>query len=121
MGRSAPRVHTQAGDIAAIERIALQLPQDRPVRLRLDDGSELQGIVAATPSMQAFFDPAGHEGMNALVRIEAFLDDGRAHPGGSHDVWLDRIDTVTPLPDPSPPETSSRTSPPDPNAPTSEP
>jgi hypothetical protein len=54
------------------------------------------------------------------VRIEAFLDDGRRHEGGVHDIWLDHIEDVMSLPNPSPPEPSSRIAPLDPNAPTPE-
>ena len=48
--------------------------------------------------------------------IVAFV--GRLHPVGIHDVWLDEISAVVRLPNPSPAETSSRSHPPDPNAPT---
>ena len=40
--------------------------------------------------MQVFFDPAGTEGSNAVVRIEDPQDDSR-----DHYVWLDRISQIT--------------------------
>jgi hypothetical protein len=67
--------------------------------------------------MLVFFDPDGREGMNATLRLEAFLDDGRPHPTTLFNIWLDEIDAVTRLPNPSPPEPSLRSRPPDPNAP----
>jgi hypothetical protein len=120
MSRDAPRVHVAAAVIARLQAIALQLPQDAQVRVRLVDGGELRGMVSARPTVQAFYDADGREGMNAVVRIECFLDDGRAHGGGDHYLWLDRIDAVERLSNPSPPESSTRIHPVDPNAPTRE-
>ena len=115
MSRIAGRVYSDAADLARFEAIALQLPQDARVAVVVDDGSVVQGIVTATPTLQMFFDPQDNEGLNGVVRIEGF-------PSGSgdHYVWLDRIQSVTPLPNQSPPEASSRIHPPDPNAPTRE-
>lgn len=120
MSRDAPRVHVDAIAIARLQAIAVQLPQDAQVCVRLVDGSVLRGMVGAMPTVQMFYDADGREGMNAVVRIECFLDDGRAHGGGIHDLWLDRIDTVERLSNPSPPEPSMRLHPVDPNAPTRE-
>ena len=120
MSRDAPRIHVDAAAIARLEAIARQLPQDAQVRVRLVDGGELRGIVAAMPTVQAFYDADGREGMNAVARIESFLDDGRAHGGGDHYLWLDQVDSVERLPNPSPPEPSARIRPADPNAPTHE-
>jgi hypothetical protein len=104
MARIAPRVHVEDAYIKRLETVALQLPQDARVQVSLDDGRRISGMVSAMPTMQAFFDPDGREGMNALVRLEAFLDDGRPHPGGLHDIWLDEIRDVMRLANPSPPE-----------------
>ena len=62
--------------------------------------------------------PRFHVEAADIARLEAFLDDHRPHAGGLHDLWLDEIRAVTRLPNPSPPEPSRRTHPPDPNAPT---
>lgn len=117
MSRVAPRVHVSADRIAWLEDLACQLLQDERVAIVLDDGTSLLGVVEYQPSVQMFFDPQGREGTNAQVRIELWLDDGRPHPSGIRDLWLDEISAITRVPNPSPPEASSRTSPPDPNAP----
>jgi hypothetical protein len=116
MARVAARVYLEASEITRLELLAQQLPQDKRVQVTLDDGSQVLGVVSAMPSMQAFFDPEGREGMNALVRIETQNSDHRAD-GNDRTVWLDQIIEITPLPNPSPPE-PSRAWPPDPNAPT---
>lgn len=121
MTRVAPRVHTRQEEIATLEAIASKLPQDERVRLRLADGRELTGTVTQMPTVQAFFDPGGREGTNAILHLDTALDDGRPHDGGRYTIWLDDIDDVTRVPDPSPPEPSARIAPPDPNAPTPEP
>ena len=121
MTRVAPRVHVAADAIARLEATCLQLPESGRVRVQLDDGTRIDGVIEAAPGIQVYFDPDGREGMQALVRLEAFLDDGRPHPGGIRNIWVDEIEAVTRLPNPSPPEPSTRTAPPDPNAPTIEP
>ena len=123
MARVAPRVHVSAEAIARLEALGSQLLQDERVRIVLDDGTTLSGIVECQPSVQMFFDPEGREGSNAQVRIETACEEtacepGQAHPAEGRDLWLDEIREVTRLPNPSPPEPSRRTSPPDPNAPT---
>jgi len=115
MSRIAGRVYSDAADLARFEAIAVQLPQDARVAVRLDDGSVVQGIVSATPTLQVFFDPQENEGLNGVVRIE-----GLPGSDGDHYLWLDRIHAVTRLPNPSPPETSRRVHPVDPNAPSVE-
>jgi hypothetical protein len=118
MARVAPRVYVAAADIAALEATCLQLLSNERVQLLLEDGTQLLGVVETMPGVQAFFDPAGREGMNALLRLEGFLADGRPHPDGVYDIWLDQVRAVTRLPNPSPPQTSTRAHPADPNAPT---
>ena len=115
MARVAPRIHVSAADIARLEAIAAQLPQDERVRIELQDGSTCAGIVEYQPSVQMFFDPQGREGSNAMVRIE-LMPDASTPAAGLRDLWLDEIAGVSRLPNPSPPEASTRTSPPDPNA-----
>ena len=84
--------------------------------LELEDGTQLRGIVETQPGVQAFFDPDGREGMNALLRLDASAEAGAADRDGIHDIWLDTIRAVTRLPNPSPPQPSTRHHPPDPNA-----
>lgn len=116
MSRDAPRVHVDPVAIARLEQVAVQLPQDARVEVELDDGSRLRGMVSMTPTVQAFFDPEGNEGLNAVARIECESGNGVAS-GDSQYLWLDRIGNVESLPNPTPPEPSTRV-PPDPNAPT---
>lgn len=123
MARVAPRVYVDDADLAWLEAIALRLSQDDRVQVTLEDGRRMVGMVSAMPTLQAFFDPRGREGMNALVRLEAFLDDGRPHPGGIRDIWLDEIRDVVRLANPSPPEPPAPDrpdAPRNPNAPTPE-
>jgi hypothetical protein len=110
MSREAPRVHVDPAAIARLEDLSTQLQQDSRVEVRLDDGSMLRGIVTMTPSIQSFYDPDGNEGLNAVARIER-------ETGGNGYLWVDRIATVERLPNPAPPQPSSRIHPPDPNAP----
>lgn len=115
MSRDAPRVHVDPLAIARLEQVALQLPQDTRVEVRLDDGSRLRGMVSMTPTVQAFFDPDGHEGLNGVARIECESGAGTA-TGDSRYLWLDQIGSVESLPNPTPPQASTR-HPVDPNAP----
>lgn len=121
MTRLAPQVHVDRDAIARMEALALQLPQNERVRLRLDDGRELVGTVTQMPTVQAFYDAEGREGLNGVLDLDADLDDGRLHDRNRYCIWLDRIDEVARVPDPSPPEPSRRVAPADPNAPTPEP
>lgn len=110
MSRNAPRVHVDPAAIARLEGIAVQLRQDSRVDVRLDDGTAVRGIVTATPTVQSFYDPDGNEGLNAVARIED-------ETGGNGYLWVDRISSVERLPNPTPPQPSARSAPPDPNAP----
>jgi hypothetical protein len=120
MSRVAPRVYVDAQDIERLEAIGARLPENERVRITLDSGEQVEGIVELTPSMLVFFDPEGREGMNATLRLEPFLDDGRPHPAGLLNIWLDEIRDIVRVPNPSPPEPSNRVAPPDPNAPVAE-
>jgi hypothetical protein len=110
VSRVAPRIHVDPAAIARLEGIAAQLRQDSRVEIRLDDGNVVRGIVTATPTMQTFYDAAGNEGLNATARIED-------EAGGNGYLWVDRISSVERLPNPTPPQPSTRTHPADPNAP----
>ena len=118
MSRTAPRVHSDRAVIDRMQAIAAQLEQDSRVALRTDRGESMRGMVSATPTVQSFFDGDGREGMNGVVKIESFLDDGRQHEGREHYLWLDEVAHVERLPNPSPPEASDGHRPRDPNAPT---
>lgn len=89
MTQTADRVCTTDEDIARLERLVTQLPDQARVELVLDDGSTLTGAVAVRPTVQAFVDPQGQEGINGLLRI-----DDAADPSQLHWIWLDRIREV---------------------------
>ncbi|MBB1061509.1 DUF3247 family protein [Marilutibacter spongiae] len=97
MGRFAERIHTDRADIDRLEARLLELPNDARVALRLDDGSELLGTVAARASLQLFEDREGNEGMNAIVRLEDVVLDGSTR-AAVQDLWLDRIVAVRRIP-----------------------
>jgi len=86
MGQVAERVYTEQRDIARIESWAGQLEDEERVEVSLADGTRIDGFVAVRPTVQVFLDESGHEGMNAVVRI-----DDAADPEQAHYVWLDRI------------------------------
>ncbi len=112
MSSIAPRVHTDQATITRLESLVSQLSQAERVQITLADGTVMRGLVSAVPSMQIFFDADGTEGSNALVRIEESCDERRFS-----EVWLDLVSDVVHLPNPTPPESSTRRHPPDPNAP----
>lgn len=109
-------MHVDPAALARLEAVALLLPQDSRVEIGLDDGSRLRGMVSMTPTVQAFFDPEGREGMNAVARIECESGDSATASGDSRYLWLDCVESVESLPNPTPPERSTR-HPVDPNAP----
>lgn len=89
MGRTAERVYTDDADIARLEGWMEQLPDEARVELLLADGSSIVGVVSVRPTVQAFLDPHGEEGINGVVRI-----DDAADPSQAHYVWLDLIREV---------------------------
>ncbi len=108
----APRVHTDQATIERLESLVAQLSEAERVQVTLADGTVLRGLVSAVPSIQVFYDAKGMEGSNALVRIEESRDERRFT-----EVWLDQVSDVVHLPNPTPPEPTTRLHPPDPNAP----
>ena len=119
MSRTAPRVHADQTVINRMEALCDRLEQDARVAVQTDQGEWVRGIVSPQPTVQTFFVADGREGLNGGVKIETFVDDGRPQ-GDGRDIylWLDEVAFVERLPNPSPPEASNRTDPPDPNAPT---
>jgi len=93
MTRNAEHVYTGADDLERIRQLVEQLPNGAHVRLRLQDGAELEGIVAARPIAQLFFGPDGSEGTNAVVRLE---QPALSYPeeAGWRDLWVDRIRSI---------------------------
>ncbi len=88
----AERLYTDQDDIARLESIAAQLPDEAVVELHLTDGDVITGTVVMRPIVQVFRDAAGNEGINAMVRL-----DDHARPDGPHYLWLDRIASVVKL------------------------
>ena len=89
MGQLAERVYTASDDIARLEALVLQLPDEARVELLLSDGGSITGVVSVRPTVQTFLDPQGEEGINGVLRI-----DDAADPSQAHYVWLDRIREV---------------------------
>lgn len=89
MGRTAQRVYTEDADIARMEGLMEQLPDEARVELLLADGNSVTGVVSVRPTVQTFLDPQGEEGINGVVRI-----DDAADPSHAHYVWLDVIREV---------------------------
>ncbi|HJS35226.1 MAG TPA: DUF3247 family protein [Pseudoxanthomonas sp.] len=92
MTQAPQHLYTRQDDIARMEALILQLPDEAKVELKLTDGGSITGIVPVRPSVQVFRDADGREGFNAVVRI----DDG-TRPEVAHYLWLDRIASVTAL------------------------
>ena len=93
MTRDAEHVYTEAADLERIREHIEQLPNGAHVQLQLQDGSALEGIVAARPIAQLFFGPDGNEGTNAVLRLE---QPALSHPeqAGWLDLWVDRIRSI---------------------------
>lgn len=87
MTQQPQHLYTHQDDIARLEALTLQLPDEACVEVRLTDGDCVTGTVTVRPSVQVFRDADGREGFNAAVRID---DRERTHY-----LWLDRIASVT--------------------------
>lgn len=96
MTQNADQVHINRAAIARLESLIAALPNGERVALRLDDGSEVSGIIAARPVLQVFVDGVGTEGSNAVVRIEP-LDPAQSGVSPTRDLWLDRIVSIRQL------------------------
>lgn len=92
MGKQAPRVVVESDAIRYLESLIGKLPGNARVSVLCADGNEVGGIVCVRPTVQAFRDRAGREGINGILRLE-----DAAAPGGEHHVWLDQIRAVRQL------------------------
>ena len=92
MNEAPGHLYTRQEDIARMEALVSQLPDEAVVELRLADGGSITGVITTRPSMQVFRDRDGHEGFKAVVR-----SDDHRRPDVTHDLWPDRIASVTPL------------------------
>jgi Protein of unknown function (DUF3247) len=89
MGRQAEHVYTDQPTIARFNGMVEHLQNGARVRLHLADGSTCEGVVAARPTVQEYFDGDGNEGTNGVVHLE--------QPGTSEwkrYVWFDQIDRI---------------------------
>lgn len=93
MTRIAERIYTRQADIERIEATIVQLSDGDRVELLLTDGSTIDGTVAMRPSVQVFLDGDGHEGINALVRLEQPALE-QPMTAGWRDIWIDTIRAV---------------------------
>ena len=93
MARIAERIYTDQQDIARLEATIRGLDIGDRVSLCMADGEVVQGIVSAKPTVQVFFDPAGREGLNAVVRLEEPALE-RPESAGWRDLWVDAIREV---------------------------
>lgn len=89
MSKYAQKIYTDPQDIAGLEALVAQLPDNVRVSVVEHDGTTTTGVVGVTPTVQMFRDADENEGVNAIVRIEdADL------PDGSRSIWLDRIKRI---------------------------
>jgi len=93
MSRTAPRIHTDASRIAALEALLPELASERRVEVTLHDGQRLRGTVAVRPTVQQYRNAAGDEGSNGQLRL-----DDLEHPDQPHHLWLDEIASIAELP-----------------------
>ncbi|PTR35145.1 uncharacterized protein DUF3247 [Luteibacter sp. OK325] len=89
MGREADTIHTDKGTIGRLQALVHELPDNAKVVLHLQDGSTIQGVVVVVPTVQAFVDASGTEGINGVVKL---IDNDR--PAWSATVSLDTIARV---------------------------
>ena len=80
-----------AGDdaVARLNALILALDDEEQVRLTLDDGRVVEGVVAVRPSLQVFRQADGDQGYNALLRLEPLVGDSPPHY-----LWLDCISEI---------------------------
>ncbi|HEV2540961.1 MAG TPA: DUF3247 family protein [Frateuria sp.] len=86
MGRQAEHIYTDQPTIARFNGLVEHLQNGARVRLYLVDGSTCEGVVAARPTVQEYYDGDGNEGSNGVAHLE--------RPGISQwkrYVWFDQI------------------------------
>ena len=84
-------VNSQDG-IDRLEALCRELDDEERVRLRMQDGSAVEGVVTVRPTVQTFRYGDGNEGLNALLRLDPL--DGTMPP---RYIWLDGVVEVTRL------------------------
>lgn len=94
MGRQAAKIYTSPQDIAMLERKATDLAMDARVRIAVQGQGVVEGVVAAAPTVQMFYDLDGNEGVNGMVKLE---DPER--PQWNGEIWLSDIVSIEHLSD----------------------
>ena len=92
MSRTAPAVYTTPADIARLEALLPQLPDEARVEITLATGERVRGTVAVRPTTQQYRDADENEGTNGQLRLDDLND-----PSQQHLVWLDQIRDVREL------------------------
>lgn len=88
MNEQPDRLLSGTDGVARLTALIQALDDEEQVRLTLDDGRTLEGVVAARRTLQ-IFRPADGEGYNALLRLEPLAGDAPPHY-----LWLDRVTAV---------------------------
>lgn len=85
MSQTPPRIFSSRDDLDAIAQRIVLLDDEAIVRVTLDDGTAVEGTVSARPTLEVFRDRDrdGHEGHNALLRL-----DDLERPETAHHVWI---------------------------------
>ena len=93
MARIAQRVYVDKQDVDRLRALAARLGNGDHVSLAMDSGEVMQGVVSVRPSLQVFFDPAGREGVNAVLRLS---ETELRQPGrtGWRELWVGDIREV---------------------------
>lgn len=85
MNEQPDRLLVDDTEIARLTQLVKELDDEEQVRLTLDDGTVVEGVVAVRPTVQLFRDDA-RSGMNALLRLDPL--EGDMPP---RYLWLDRV------------------------------
>jgi hypothetical protein len=93
MSRTAPTIYTDPADIARLEALLPQLPDEARVEVTLEDDTRVLGTVAVRPTVQQYRDADENEGSNGQLRLDD-LDT----PVQQHHIWLHQIRSVRQLP-----------------------
>jgi hypothetical protein len=88
MTRHAAHIALEQGEIARLEALSRELPDEARVRVALVNGSAIEGTVVERPKIQVFEGPGVVQGMNANLRLD------RAPAGPPIDVWLSDVAAV---------------------------
>ena len=90
MTRRAERVYTDQRAVERMTRLLPLLDEEAHVRVTLDDGRQVSGVVLVKPGLQTFLDADGNEGVNSLVKLDDVDGSGQVRS-----YWLDTFVEVT--------------------------